>query len=77
MDELPSVNGQEVAVPTLIGQAPTRFAIGGRIRAGIKVLTTAAAQETAAQAIDDAGVEAGKSRCGPPEDRARIPNMLK
>ena len=61
MNELQRVNGQEAAVPTLIGEAPTRFAIGGKIRAGIKVLTAAAAREREAQAIFDAGVESGKS----------------
>lgn len=61
MNELQRVTGNEAAVPTLIGQAPMRFAIGGRIRAGIKVLTAAATRETAAQAIYDAGIEAGKS----------------
>jgi hypothetical protein len=61
MNELQKVNGREAALPTLIGQVPTRFAIGGRIRAGIKVLTPAAAREARAQAIYDDGVEAGKS----------------
>jgi hypothetical protein len=61
MNELQRVTGNEAAVSTLIGQAPSRFAIGGRIRAGIKVLTAAATRETAAQAIYDAGIEAGKS----------------
>jgi hypothetical protein len=61
MNELQRVNGQEAAVPTLIGGAPTRFAIGGRVRAGIKVLAPAAAREARAQAIYDAGVEASKS----------------
>ena len=61
MNELQRVNGQKAAVPTLIGEAPTRFAIGGKIRAGIKVLTAAAAREREAQAIFDAGVESGKS----------------
>jgi hypothetical protein len=61
MNELQTLNGQEAAVPTLIGEAPTRFAIGGKIRAGIKVLTAAAAREREAQAIFEAGVETGKS----------------
>ena len=61
MNELQRVNGQKAAVPTLIGEAPMRFAIGGKIRAGIKVLTAAAAREREAQAIFDAGVESGKS----------------
>jgi hypothetical protein len=59
----PHVNAaaHAIAVPTLIGEARARFAIGGRIRAGIKVLTAAAAREPRAQAIYDAGVAAGKS----------------
>lgn len=61
MNALQRLNGQEAAVPTLIGQAPTRFAIGGKIRPGIKVLTAAAAREREAQAIFEAGVIAGNS----------------
>src|SRR6266542_918057 len=52
---------QQAAVPTLIGEAQARFAVGGRIRAGVKVLTTSAAREPTAQAIYDAGVASGKS----------------
>ena len=48
-------------VPTLIGETPARFAVGGRIRAGVKGLTTNAAREPKAQALYDAGVAAGKS----------------
>lgn len=60
MNALQTVNQHEAPGPTLIGQAPTRFAIGGKIRAGIKVLAAAAAREPAAQAMYDAGVEAGR-----------------
>ena len=61
MNQLQRVNGHEVMLPTLIGQVAARFAIGGRIRAGIKVLTPVAARERGAQTIYDAGVDAGKS----------------
>ena len=60
MNELQRLNGQEAAVPTLIGEAPTRFAIGGKIRAGIKVLTAAAAREREAQAIFECGCRVGQ-----------------
>jgi hypothetical protein len=43
MNQLAVVNGQPATLPTIIGQAPARFPIGGKIRAGIKVLTQAAA----------------------------------
>jgi hypothetical protein len=36
MNELQRINGQRATLPTIIGQAPTRFPIGGEIRAGIK-----------------------------------------
>jgi hypothetical protein len=60
MNELTTVNGQ-AGLPSLIGGAATGFAIGGKIRAGIKVLTAAAAREREAQAIFEAGVAAGKA----------------
>ena len=60
MNALQRNGAQHTAVPTLIGESPARFAVGGRIRAGVKVLTSSAAREPAAQALYDAGVAAGK-----------------
>jgi hypothetical protein len=51
MNELPRVNGQRATLPTIIGQAPARFPIGGKIRAGIKALTQAAARHPEALLI--------------------------
>ena len=53
--------GGAIAAPTLLGQGPTRIATGGKIRAGIKVLTRRAAERPQAQAIYDQGVAAGQS----------------
>ena len=61
MNQLQCNGSHEPAVPTLIGEAQMRFAIGGRIRAGVKALTVSAAREPKAQAIYDAGVAAGRS----------------
>jgi hypothetical protein len=47
--------------PTLLGQGPARIPTGGKIRAGIKVLTKKAAGEPKAKAIYDQGVAAGQS----------------
>ena len=47
--------------PTLLGQSPARIPTGGKIRAGIKVLTKKAASEPKAKAIYDQGVAAGQS----------------
>ena len=60
MNELQKINGRESAVPTLIGEAPTRFAIGGKVRSGIKVLTQMAERNAQARQIYDAGVNAGR-----------------
>ena len=49
------------AVPTLLGQGPARIPTGGKIRAGIKVLTKKAAEQPKAKAIYDQGVAAGQS----------------
>jgi hypothetical protein len=49
------------AVPTLLGQGPARIPTGGKIRAGIKVLTKKAAGEPKAKAIYEQGVAAGHS----------------
>lgn len=53
--------GGTTAVPTLLGQGPARIPTGGKIRAGIKVLTKKAAGEPKAQAIYEQGVAAGQS----------------
>src|SRR5574338_37272 len=53
--------GGTTAVPTLLGQGPARIPTGGKIRAGIKVLTKKAAGEPKAQAIYEQGVAAGHS----------------
>lgn len=49
------------APPTLLGQAPARIPTGGKIRAGIKVLTKAAAENPQALAIYERGVADGQS----------------
>ena len=45
----------------LLGQGPARIPTGGKIRAGIKVLTRKAAEHPRAQALYDQGVAAGQS----------------
>ena len=50
-----------MAATTLLGQGPARIPTGGKIRAGIKVLTKKAAGEPKAKAIYDQGVAAGQS----------------
>ncbi|MFY9329106.1 MAG: hypothetical protein WAO76_14005, partial [Georgfuchsia sp.] len=49
------------AAATLLGQGPARIPTGGKIRAGIKVLTKKAAEQPKAKAIYDQGVAAGQS----------------
>src|SRR5471032_2093635 len=49
------------ALPTLLGNGPARIATGGKIRAGIKVLTKKAANNPQAKEIYDQGVAAGRS----------------
>ena len=49
------------AAATLLGQGPARIPTGGKIRAGIKVLTKKAAEQPKARAIYDQGVAAGQS----------------
>jgi hypothetical protein len=57
-----AVQGSVATVaPTLLGQGPARIPTGGKIRAGIKVLTKKAAGEPRAQAIYEQGVAAGQS----------------
>ena len=58
------VNGVGTAPPTLLGNkgsGPIRIATGGKIRAGIKVLTKKAAENPQAREIYDQGVDAGHS----------------
>ncbi len=52
--------GGAVAIPTLLGRSAQRIPVGGRIRAGIKVLTRRAAESGQAREIYDAGVAQGK-----------------
>lgn len=49
------------AAPTVLGQSPARIPTGGKIRAGIKVLTKKAVGEPKAKAIYEQGVAAGQS----------------
>ena len=56
-----AVQGGVTAAPTLLGQSPARIPTGGKIRAGIKVLTKKAAGEPRAKVIYDQGVAAGQS----------------
>lgn len=49
-----------LAAPTLLGRTAMKIPIGGRIRAGIKVLTRRAEEVTDAKRIYEAGVAAGK-----------------
>ena len=41
--------GGSIAAPTLLGQGPARIPTGGKIRAGIKVLTRKAAEQPKAR----------------------------
>jgi hypothetical protein len=61
MNQVQASDGRQALLPTLIGESAARFAIGGRIRGGVKVLTASAAREPKAQAIYDAGLAVGKS----------------
>ena len=47
-------------VPTILGGATPRIPVGGRIRAGIKVLTKAASEISQAREIYERGVEEGR-----------------
>lgn len=53
------VNGQ-AHLPTILGQCAPRICVAGKIRAGIKVLTKAAAGNSKAQVIYKQGVAEGK-----------------
>ena len=46
--------------PSVLGERQARIPVGGKIRAGIKVLTSNAKKHPDAQAIYDAGVKVGK-----------------
>jgi hypothetical protein len=59
--QLAPVSSGAIAVPTLLGRSAMRIPIGGRIRAGIKVLTRKAEEVAEAKAIYGAGVAAGKA----------------
>ena len=54
------VNGS-CALPTVLGQGPARIPTGGKIRAGIKVLTKKAAENPKAKEIYEQGLAAGQS----------------
>ncbi len=54
------VNGSR-ALPTVLGQSPARIPTGGKIRAGIKVLTKKAAENPKAKEIYEQGLAAGQS----------------
>jgi len=56
-----TINGAQPPLPTLLGQAPTRIPTGGKIRAGIKVLTKKAAEHPKAKEIYERGVAANHS----------------
>lgn len=56
-----AIKGNGAAWPTLLGQGPARISTGGKIRAGIKVLTKKAAENPRAKEIYDRGVAAGQS----------------
>src|SRR5438132_11695339 len=51
-------NGAQPALPTLLGQGNVRIPAGGKIRAGIKVLTKKAAEHPKAKEIYERGVAA-------------------
>ncbi len=55
------VNGSQAVLPTVLGLGPARIPVGGKIRAGIKVLTAKAADHPDALAIYERGLAAGDS----------------
>ncbi|WP_114973467.1 hypothetical protein [Rhodoferax ferrireducens] len=55
------VHGSQAELPTVLGQGPARIPTGGKIRAGIKVLTAKAAAHPDARAIYERGLAAGES----------------
>jgi hypothetical protein len=56
-----TINGAQPALPTLLGQGAVRIPTGGKIRAGIKVLTKKAAEHPKAKAIYERGMSANQS----------------
>jgi hypothetical protein len=60
-DAVVTINGARAAPPTLLGEGPVRFPAGGKIRAGIKVLSKKAAEHPQAKAIYERGVAASHS----------------
>ena len=62
-DPRPAVvlHGGPTALPTLLGGGTPRLPMGGKIRAGIKVLTRRAAEVPRAQAIYEQGLNQGQS----------------
>src|SRR6202171_448464 len=56
-----TINGAQPALPTLLGQGPVRIPAGGKIRAGIKVLTKKAAESLKAKEIYERGIAANHS----------------
>src|ERR1700724_2767945 len=56
-----TINGWRPGLPTLLGQGPVRIPAGGKIRAGIKVLTKKAAEHPKAKEIYEHGVAANHS----------------
>ena len=60
-DAVVTINGAKPTLPTLLGQRPARIPTGGKIRAGIKVLTKKAAEHPKAKEIYERGVSANHS----------------
>lgn len=55
------VNGSQSTLSTVLGQGPARIPTGGKVRAGIKVLTAKAAAHADARAIYERGMANGDS----------------
>ena len=56
-----SHRGSDAVPATVLGQGPARIPTGGKIRAGTKTLSRAAAENPQARAIYEQGVAAGQS----------------
>ena len=56
-----TIHGGPMAPATLLGPSAARIPTAGKIRAGIKVLSRAAAEQPRAREIYDQGVAAGES----------------
>ena len=59
-DSIVQINGSRSGVATVLGSNASRIPIGGKIRAGIKVLTKRAAENPRAKEIYERGVESGQ-----------------